>query len=88
MFIHIGNNEAVLTKDIIMILDKSALLAKDTSDFLQVSQEEGFIDDDNEHWQNILKEKKTAIVLDKKILFSPISSVTLSKRSNFLKTLK
>ena len=70
-----------------MILDKSALHAKDTSDFLQVSQEEGFIADGNQHWQNILKEKNTAIIMDKKILFSPISSVTLSRRSNFLKTI-
>ncbi|MDD4569538.1 MAG: DUF370 domain-containing protein [Tepidanaerobacteraceae bacterium] len=88
MFIHIGSDEAVLTKDVIMILDKSALLSKDTTDFLQVAQEEGFVADGEKHWQSILKEKKTAIILDKKVLFSPISSVTLSKRSKFLKSLK
>ena len=87
MFIHIGSDETVLTKDVIMILDKSALIAKDTSEFLQIAREEGFVSDD-EPWQNITEDKKTAIILDKKVLFSPISSVTLSKRANFIQNLK
>ncbi|NLZ54138.1 MAG: DUF370 domain-containing protein, partial [Thermoanaerobacteraceae bacterium] len=37
MFIHIGADKVVLTKDVIMILDKSALSAKDTYEFLQVA---------------------------------------------------
>ena len=55
MFIHIGSDETVLTKDVIMILDKSALIAKDTSEFLQVAREEGFVSDD-EPWQNITED--------------------------------
>jgi hypothetical protein len=87
LFIHIGSDETVLTKDVIMILDKSALIAKDTSEFLQVAREEGFVQDDQETWLNVTEDKKTAIILDKKVLFSPISSVTLSKRANFIKNL-
>lgn len=86
MFIHIGGDKVVLTKDVIMILDKSALNAKDTSDFIQVAREEGFISDDDTLLDNT--DKKSAIVLDRKILYSPISSVTLSKRANYIKNLK
>lgn len=84
MFIHIGNDVVVRTKDIIMILDKYALGSKDTSDFLQIAREEGFVvesDDDKP------EKKKSVIVSEKKIVFSPISSTTLLKRSNFLKEL-
>ncbi|HHV19531.1 MAG TPA: DUF370 domain-containing protein [Thermoanaerobacterales bacterium] len=88
MFIHIGSDETVLTKDVIMILDKSALIAKDTSEFLQVAREEGFVKDDEKPLKNLTEDKKTAIILDKKVLFSPISSITLSKRANFIKNLK
>ncbi|HHY70909.1 MAG TPA: DUF370 domain-containing protein [Thermoanaerobacterales bacterium] len=89
MFIHIGSDKMVLTKDIIMILDKSAILAKDTSEFLQVAREEGFVyDDDGKMWQNMHEDKKTAIIMDKKVLFSPISSVTLSKRADFMNKLR
>lgn len=88
MFIHIGGDKVVRTKDVIMILDKNALLSKDTSDFLQIAKEEGFVAEGEQSWQDITEDKKTTIILDKKILFSPISSTTLSKRSRFLKNLK
>ncbi|HHW01346.1 MAG TPA: DUF370 domain-containing protein [Thermoanaerobacterales bacterium] len=81
MFIHIGSDEVVLKKDVIMILDKYALVSKDTSDFLQVAKEEGFIQGEDD------MDKKSIIICDKKIFYSPISSVTLLKRSNFLKSL-
>lgn len=82
MFIHIGNNDAVLTKDVIMILDKYALISKDTLNFLQVAQEEGFIKNKDD------AEKKSIIISDNKILYSPISSITLLKRSKFIKNLR
>ncbi|HHV39627.1 MAG TPA: DUF370 domain-containing protein [Tepidimicrobium sp.] len=85
MFIHIGNDEVVLTRDVIMILDKETTNSKDTSDFLQVAEEEGFVEKDT-HDTNA--QKKSLLVLDKKIFFSPISSTTLLKRSKFLKRLQ
>ncbi|WP_422446234.1 extracellular matrix regulator RemB [Thermoanaerobacterium sp. DL9XJH110] len=81
MFIHIGNDEVVLTKDVIMILDRYSVMSKDTSDFLQVAREEGFIVNDDS------ADKKSIIISDKKVYFSPISSLTLLKRSNFVKNL-
>ncbi len=83
MFIHIGNDEVVLTKDVIMILDRYALISKDTSDFLQVAREEGFVVEPSEQG----KDKKSLIITDKKMIFSPISSVTLLKRADFIKKL-
>ncbi len=86
MFIHIGSDKMVLAKDIIMILDKSAIIAKNTLEFLQTAKDRGIVRDSDKHVleQNIKKGRKTAIVMDKKVLFSPISSKTLSKRVNFI----
>ena len=70
-----------------MILNKGALLSKDTSDFLQVAHEEGFITDGDASLASLKEGKKSAIILDKKVAFSSISSVTLSKRSKYIKNL-
>ncbi len=83
MCIHIGNDEVVLTKDVIMILDRYALISKDTSDFLQVAREEGFVVEPSEQG----KDKKSLRITDKKMIFFPISSVTLLKRADFIKKL-
>jgi hypothetical protein len=64
-----------------MILDRYSVMSKDTSDFLQVAREEGFIVNDES------ADKKSIIISDKKVYFSPISSLTLLKRSNFVKNL-
>ncbi len=88
MFIHIGGDEVVLTKDVIMILDKSALCAKDTSSFLQIAKEEGSVRENKDLFCNEADSKKTAVIMDNKVLFSPISATTLSKRADFIKNLK
>ncbi|MCG0275087.1 MAG: DUF370 domain-containing protein [Thermosediminibacteraceae bacterium] len=80
MFIHIGKNTVVRTRDIIMVLDKECTQFRDTSDFLQLAKEEGFVVPGEE-------EGKSIIVTDDKIYFSPISSITLLKRSNFIKNI-
>lgn len=82
MFIHIGNGEVVPTKDVIMILDIDTSDSQDTSDFLQIAKEEGFVEEKSDD-----EKKKSLIILDKKIVFSPISSTTLLKRANFVKKL-
>ena len=84
MFIHIGNDQVVLKKDVIMILDKNTLTSKDTSDFLQVAKEEGFA---TEIISEKDKDKKSLVITNKNIIFSPISSVTLLKRADFINKL-
>lgn len=86
MFIHLGENIEIPLKDIIAIFDiDSTNISSDTRQFLKTADEEGFI-------QRITKEKPKSFVLaevNKKsvVYLSPISSVTLSKRSGFVNTL-
>jgi hypothetical protein len=60
-------------------------MSKDTKEFLKIAEEEGFV-------RRITKESPKSFILtevDKKtvIYYSPISSLTLCKRSGFVDTL-
>lgn len=81
MFLHIGENVVIPQKEVIAILDMESVCSIDSDRFMRISDEEGFV-------QRVNKEKPKSIVLterDKKsiIYLSPISSVTLVKRSDF-----
>jgi len=83
MFLHIGGDIVVPIKNVIAIMDlESTTLSKDTRDFLSIAEEEGFI-------ENISDDIPKSFIItetDKKskIYLSPISSVTLQKRSGFV----
>lgn len=86
MFIHIGENIVIPEDSIIAIMDiESVKQSNDTRQFLKIADEEGFIKKvtDDEPKSFILAEinKKSVIYL------SPISSLTLCKRSGFVETL-
>jgi hypothetical protein len=80
MFLHLGENVVVPIKDIIGIFDiETTMYSADTSQFLRMAEEDGFV-------ERITKETPKSFVIaevDKKskIYLSPISSSTLSKRS-------
>ncbi|MEF9935362.1 MAG: DUF370 domain-containing protein [Clostridium sp.] len=81
MFLHLGENVVIPQKEVIAILDIDSVNSIDSDKFMRISDEEGFV-------KRINKEKPKSIVLterDKKsiIYLSPISSVTLVKRSDF-----
>lgn len=84
MFLHIGGDVVIPVKNIIAILDiDTTTFSKDTKEFLKIAEEEGFI-------KSISYDlPKTFIIteVDKKsiIYLSPISSVTLNKRTGFMK---
>jgi len=83
MFLHIGGDVVLPMKNVIAILDiETTTLSKDTKDFLRVAEEEGFIKTISDDLP------KTFIIteVDKKskIYLSPISSVTLQKRSGYI----
>jgi len=86
MFIHIGENVVIPLKGIIAIMDiDSANMSNDTKQFLKIADEEGFV-------RRVSKDEPKSFILaevNKKSLvyLSPISSVTLSKRSNYVDTL-
>jgi hypothetical protein len=82
MFLHLGENVVVPIKDVIGIFDiDTTMYSSDTTQFLRLAEEDGFV-------QRITQDKPKSFVIaevDKKskIFLSPISSVTLSKRTAF-----
>jgi ribosomal protein S8 len=83
MFLHIGGDVVLPVKNIIAIMDiESTTVSKDTKEFLKIAEEEGFI----ESISNDLPKSFIITESDKKskIYLSPISSVTLQKRSGYI----
>ncbi|NLM04012.1 MAG: DUF370 domain-containing protein [Clostridiales bacterium] len=93
MFLHLGGDYVIKTKQIIAILDmESTLKSKDSRNFINNFIEKGLIEDifdNDEHEPRSLvlvedfdgKDKKNKII---KIYRSPISSTTLQKRADFI----
>lgn len=80
MFLHLGENVVVPVKDVIGIFDiENSMYGSDTAQFLRMAEEDGFIEkitDENPKSFVIAEVNKKS-----KIYLSPISSVTLSKRT-------
>ncbi|ABK62676.1 MULTISPECIES: extracellular matrix regulator RemB [Clostridium] len=80
MFLHLGENVVVPLKDIIGIFDLEATMySSDTIQFLRMAEEDGFV-------ERITKENPKSFVVAEvnkksKIYLSPISSSTLTKRT-------
>ncbi|NLV35693.1 MAG: DUF370 domain-containing protein [Clostridiaceae bacterium] len=84
MFLHIGGEVAIPMKNIIAIMDiDTTTLSKDTKEFLRTAEEEGFV----ESICNDLPKSFIITEMNKrsKIYLSPISSLTLQKRSGYIK---
>ncbi|NMM62027.1 DUF370 domain-containing protein [Clostridium sp. P21] len=83
MFLHLGENIVVPIKDIIGIFDvENSMYSSDTIQFLRMAEEDGFV-------QRITNDKPKSFIIaevDKKskVYLSPISSSTLTKRSETL----
>lgn len=81
MFLHLGENVVVPVKDIIGIFDfQSTMYSSDTIQFLRMAEEDGFV-------ERITKEQPKSFVIAEvnkmsKIYLSPISSATLTKRTD------
>ena len=80
MFLHLGESIVIPIRDIIGIFDiETTMYSSDTSQFLRMAEEDGFV-------ERITDEKPKSFVIAEinqksKIYLSPISSTTLSKRS-------
>jgi len=85
VFVHIGGDVVVRTSEIICINDLETTSSAITKEFLDIAKEEGFIEDISSG------DTKSFIIVNQdnqqKIYFSPISSLTIKKRANFLKNL-
>lgn len=86
MFLHLGENVVIPLSEVIAILDINSTSSMDTRSFLKIAEEEGFVtkitDDPPKSFILTERNKKSIIYL------SPISSVTLVKRTNFLNELQ
>ena len=96
MFIHLGGDIVIYTKDIIAILDiESTLKSKHSKEFLNTCKEEGFI-------KKVTNEEPRALVVTETVegktaegkairkftvYYSPISALTLQKRANYIKNI-
>lgn len=79
MFIHLGGDKLINSKSIVAILNADSVLGANSSkEFLRTAQEEGFVANLNQ------KEYKSVVITDRDIYLSPISSLTLKKRANFI----
>lgn len=80
MFLHLGGDAVVPTREIIAILDIKLAVQrkdtrKDTGDFLKVAEEEGFLVDISD------SSPKSFVITTKHVYLSPISPATLKKRA-------
>ena len=81
MFLHLGENVVVPIKDVIGIFDlQSTMYSSDTIQFLRMAEEDGFV-------ERITDETPKSYVIAEinkksKIYLSPISSTTLTKRTD------
>jgi len=81
VFLHLGENVVVPIKDIIGIFDlQNTMYSSDTIQFLRLAEEDGFV-------ERITDEKPKSFIIAEvdnksKIYFSPISSTTLTKRTD------
>lgn len=83
MFLHIGGDVVIPIKNVIAILDiETTTISKDSKEFLKIAEEEGFIEAISE---DIPKSFIiTEVEKKSKIYLSPISSITLQKRSGYV----
>jgi len=83
MFIHLGGDVMVQSKEVIAIFDLKMKYSSDsTKEFLDVADEEGFVVVIDEN------ESKSFVVTTRKVYYSPISSLTLKKRASFVSELE
>lgn len=77
MFIHLGGDVIVPKEEIICIMNWSLLSkSESTREFMQLAADDEFIQRISDKGR-----EKSFIVTTEKIYFSPISSITLKKRS-------
>lgn len=80
MFLHLGGDTVVLTKELIAIINlENPMIAASTKEFIKVAEEEGFVTDLAE------EAPKACVITNRDVYMSPISSVTLKNRANFVK---
>ncbi len=82
MFIHIGGDTVVSTKEVITIIDhQSAKTSKITRKFIQDERKNKVLVEED------MEETKSYVITKDTIYCSPISSLTLKRRAQFVNSL-
>jgi hypothetical protein len=82
MFLHLGGNTLIKSSEVVAIINaENAMGATATKEFLKVAREEDFVAE-LEGGQF-----KSLVITDQKVYLSPISSLTLKKRAEFVDNL-
>ncbi|MEW9672347.1 extracellular matrix regulator RemB [Ammoniphilus sp. 3BR4] len=82
MFIHLGGDTVVRSTDVIAIIDNHMESSKITKEFLDQKDGEQLL-------IRISKEEtKSYVIMRDKVYCSPISSLTLKRRANFVSSLE
>jgi hypothetical protein len=82
MFIHLGGDIVIRSSDVIAIIDNNMESSKWTRQFLDKKEK-------NNQLIRITKEETKSYVITKdKIYCSPISSLTLKRRANFVSSIE
>ena len=75
MFLHIGQEVSILVKNIIAIIDYDTTgFSASTEEFLEIANDEGFV-------VSLTDKPNSFIITMDKVYLSPISSITLYKRT-------
>lgn len=82
MFIHLGGDTVVRSTDVVAIIDNGMESSKITREFLEGK------DRDHQLVRISKEETKSYVVLQDRIYCSPISSLTLKRRANFVSSLE
>ncbi|WNF37139.1 DUF370 domain-containing protein [Bacillaceae bacterium IKA-2] len=83
MFIHLGGDTVIRSKDIIAILDKQVKETSEiTESFLNFQMEK------NQEEEKKMDTTKAIVITKDQIYFSPISSGTLKRRADFVKDIE
>lgn len=76
MFLHVGSDVSVRSKDIIAIIDiRTARESVATKEFLEITKDEGTLEDIS------MGDPKSFVVTVDRVYLSPISASTLGKRT-------
>ncbi len=76
MFLHLGGDKIIPKKDIIAIMNYKKGNSNINKDFIQIAQDEGFLENISE-----VDKEKSYIITNEKVYISSISCNTLKKRS-------
>ncbi|WP_028784485.1 extracellular matrix regulator RemB [Thalassobacillus devorans] len=82
MFIHIGDDQVIRSKDVVAIIDHTLISSSSIIEEMIYNQRK-----EKNVVETQTQEAKAIVITDDQIYFSPLSVMTLKKRANMMATL-